>query len=109
MNKDFDIDKLDKKVPYQVPDAFFEKMQKEVVGRVGEPAVKKRSVFRLIPIISAAAAVLTAVLFLPMHTSQKTVAPMSQATLVENDWIEELSDEELEMINDVSEYDIFMK
>ena len=109
MNKDFDIDQLDKKTPYQVPDAFFEKMQSEVMGRVQESSPKKRSVFRFIPVISAAAAVLTAVLYLPLHSTQKNVMPMTQATMVENDWIEDLSDEDLEFINDFSEYDIFMK
>ena len=61
MNKDFDFDKVGKRMPYQVPDSFFAQLESNVMQEVkSEVAVAKKLRFRRIPwgtIIGAAAAV----------------------------------------------------
>lgn len=61
MNKDFDFDKVGKRMPYQVPDSFFDQLESNVMQEVkSEVAVAKKSRFRRITwgtITSAAAAV----------------------------------------------------
>lgn len=61
MNKDFDFDKVGKRMPYQVPDSFFDQLESNVMQEVkSEVAVAKKSRFRRITwgtIISVAAAV----------------------------------------------------
>ena len=61
MNKDFDFDKVGKRMPYQVPDSFFAQLESNVMQEVkSEVAVAKKLRFRRITwgtIIGAAAAV----------------------------------------------------
>ena len=61
MNKDFDFDKVGKRMPYQVPDSFFAQLESNVMQEVkSEVAVTKKLGFRRITwgtIIGAAAAV----------------------------------------------------
>lgn len=61
MNKDFDFDKVGKRMPYQVPDSFFAQLESNVMQEVkSEVAVAKKLRFRQITwgtIIGAAAAV----------------------------------------------------
>ena len=61
MNKDFDFDKVGKRMPYQVPDSFFAQLESNVMQEVkSEVAVTKKLRFRRIAwgtIIGAAAAV----------------------------------------------------
>ena len=45
--KDFDLEKLDKKVPYSTPENFFEEMQELVIQRTIYNAPKKTKVFQL--------------------------------------------------------------
>ena len=49
MNKDFDFDKVGKRMPYQVPDCFFDQLESNVMQEVkSEVAVAKKSRFRRI-------------------------------------------------------------
>ena len=61
MNKDFDFDKVGKRMGYQVPDSFFDQLESNVMQEVkSEVAVAKKSRLRRITwgtIIGAAAAV----------------------------------------------------
>ena len=61
MNKDFDFDKVGKRMPYQVPDSFFAQLESNVMQEVkSEVAVAKKLRFRRITwgtIIGAAATV----------------------------------------------------
>lgn len=45
--KDFDLDKFDKKVPYSVPENFFEEMQEVVIQKTIHKSSKKTKVFHL--------------------------------------------------------------
>ena len=43
MNKDFDFDKVGKRMPYQVPDCFFDQLESNVMQEVkSEVAVAKK-------------------------------------------------------------------
>ena len=47
MNKDFDFDKVGKRMPYQVPESFFNQFESNVMQEVkSEIAVAKNSHFR---------------------------------------------------------------
>lgn len=45
--KDFDLEKFDKKVPYSVPEKFFEEMQELVIQKTTLKSSKKTKVFHL--------------------------------------------------------------
>ena len=45
--KDFNIDKLEKKTPYQIPENFFEEMQRNVLNKIESKSYKKTKTFRL--------------------------------------------------------------
>ena len=65
MNNDFDFDKIGKRVPYRVPEGFFEEMQQNVMERTKQPMKRRTYLLRLTPVILATAAVLSAIAFLP--------------------------------------------
>ena len=109
MKRDFDFEEVGKQVPYQIPEGFFEEMQKNVLEQTKKRKTNNKTlVLRLVPVISAAAAVVAAVLFLPIHTEQIKDNSLTQATVVDDAWIEHVSDEDLQMMSDFSDYDIFM-
>lgn len=45
--KNFNIDNLEKKMPYQIPENFFEEMQQNVLNEIERKSFKKTKVFRL--------------------------------------------------------------
>ena len=45
--KNFNLDNLEKKTPYQIPENFFEEMQGNVLQNIEKKPVKKTKVFRL--------------------------------------------------------------
>ena len=108
MKRDFDFEEVGKKVPYQIPEGFFEEMQRNVLEQTKKRKSRKSIVLRLVPVISAAAAVLVAVLFIPFHQDGLNDKPLTQAVAVDDGWIEHISDEDLELMSDFSDYDIFM-
>ena len=108
MKREFDFEEIGKKVPYQVSDAFFENMQRDVMARTCSKKPRRHLMLRLAPVITAAAAVLVAVLYLPVHDHHLKEVPITQAKTVDESWIEHISDEDLELMSDFSEYDIFM-
>lgn len=108
MNNDFDFDKIGKQVPYRVPEGFFEEMQQNVMERTKQPRKRRTLLLRLTPVILATAAVLSAIAFLPENYQEQQVENISQATTDNASWIEEMSDEDLEAMDDISSYDVFM-
>ena len=115
MKREFDFEEVGKKVPYQLPADFFEKMQDEVLTRVNEPENRvlkssKKRYIKLMPSIIAVAAVLSAVVYIPLRNHQEEVEQISQASVVEDvSWIEDMSDEDLQSMSDFTDCDIFMK
>ena len=45
--KEFDLDKLERKNPYKVPENFFEEMQENVLKQTTKKEVKKPKIFKL--------------------------------------------------------------
>ena len=45
--KEFNIDKLEKKTPYQITENFFEEMQRNVLNKIESKSYKKTKTFRL--------------------------------------------------------------
>ena len=108
MKRDFDFEEVGKKIPYQVPDTFFEEMQKNVMARTCTKKPKRHFMLRFVPVIAAAAAVFVAVLYLPIHDHRLEQISITQAKTVDESWIEHISDEDLQLMSDFSDYDIFM-
>lgn len=119
MKKDFDFDEIGKQTPYRTSDGFFEDMQRKVMEHAG---VKKQGKLRLKLIISAAvamAAVWAGLLFVPsLRQIDAPMSPSSSDVLAieknhavtdpTENWIKELSDEELEELVNFTENDVFL-
>lgn len=114
--KDFDFDDIGKKTPYRTPDNFFEDMQQKVLERTGGKQRPKHRLRMFFASALAAAAVLAAILFVPLHLETGGIpAGTSDMLAVEtgssdqaDKWIDELSDEELEELVSFSDNDIFL-
>lgn len=118
MDKDFDFDNIGKRTPYRTSEHFFEEVQRKVMVRTGiEQRRKKRRLQMIIATTVATAAMLVGLLFVPSFlpmdspSSDTKVLVIDNATLsadpVDN-WIKNLSDEELEELVSFSESDIFL-
>ncbi|WP_294618879.1 hypothetical protein [uncultured Bacteroides sp.] len=115
MKKEFDFDDIGKRTPYRVPEGFFEDMQQKVRQHTygSKPAVRR---FRMVIAASmAVAAVLASLLFMPSHfrqagrgTSDLQTLDIENCTATADQWIHEMSDEELEELVSFSESDIFL-
>ena len=71
MSNDFDFDKIGKRMPYRVPEQFFDNMEANVLGVVGREKTKphtRKRVFVCSVVAAAAAALLFVVTF--SHTRQ---------------------------------------
>ncbi len=117
MEKDFDFDNIGKRTPYCTPKGFFEESRQEIMERTFASQRRKRRL-RLIIAGAIAAAVLAGLLFAPSFPfSDKATDDFSDRLAVETNvtssdpmdqWIKELSDEELEELVLFSENDIFL-
>ncbi len=103
MTKHFEFDEIGKKTPYRIPDGFFDEMQKQVLQQAVEESHRKNILLRRISyaVIGMAAAV-SAFIFIPRNTAKTEQQPASIS------WVEQMSDEDLKAMDDMSEYDIFM-
>lgn len=108
MEKDFDFDRVGKRMPYRVPDGFFDEMEanirREVLQRPARPA-RQRVVGRRAAIwIAAVAATLTLLFVLNLPTGEeRTVAFRDVEQAFAN-----LSDDDRAYLLDVYSEDIFM-
>ncbi|WP_077154800.1 hypothetical protein [Bacteroides bouchesdurhonensis] len=118
MDKDFDFDNIGKQIPYRTSDNFFEEVQRKVMEQTGITQRRKRCRLHMIVATTfAAVAVLAGLLFVPSFLpadsplSDTKVLAIDNVTLsvdpVDN-WIKNLSDEELEELVSFSENDIFL-
>lgn len=117
MEKDFDFDSIGKQTPYVVPDVFFDSMQQEVLTRVAADRSRLQKRRRMLWGAVAVAALVAGLCFLPFfHSADKAPLPSARVLAVDNgtavdpidQWISELSDEELEELVSFSENDIFL-
>jgi len=95
MNKDFDIDKTGKRMPYSVPDGFFNELRKSVSDelnlqteepKVAVPDRRRKLIFAGIAALAAAACIALVVVFKPvtevttsMEDVEKAYANLSEA------------------------------
>lgn len=121
MEKDFDFKDIGKRMPYKVPDAYFDELEQTITKRTGAGKPHKHRLWICIHTLTAVA-VLTGLFFLPaywhrdaeqaLHTSpekQASAVGISDAAYtVPAPAIEELSDEELEEIIGLSSIDVFL-
>ena len=113
MTKPIDIEKAGKKVPYRVPEGFFETMQQQVLERVGEKPRRRSPLYvRISSAVIGVAAVVSAFVFLPgsyPDEQQASVQPrLTAGQTLTSSWVEQLSDDDLQAMDDFSDYDIFM-
>lgn len=118
--KEFDFEKIGKQMPYRTPDGFFENMRHRVMEQASDgKRHKSKSHLKLIMATAlAAAAMLLGVIFFPF-TQQETEKLSSNSLIVSTDldysysdvmdqYIEDMSDEELAEWIELSDNDIFM-
>ena len=102
MTNHTDFDEIGKKTPYRIPEGFFDEMQHEVLLQADRPQQRRPLIKYISYSLAGIAAAVAAFVFIP-RTDTET----------ENDntaisWIEQVSDEDLNAMADMSEYDIFM-
>ena len=115
MSKDFDFNEIGKRMPYRVPDTFFENVQANVLKRAGEEK-KRLRIHRLrwrVSMALAVAAMLCGILFfieMPKEVPQEGFATdwiaQGETDAVEL-YLRDLSDEELQEWIEFSENDIY--
>lgn len=120
VKKDFDFNDIGKKMPYRVPDGFFEQAQQQVMERTG--TVERRNPHRIKLIVSAtlaAAVVLWGVLFFSVPQPETEQLPLGSLIVSTTDsdyfypdaldqYIESMPDAELAEWVELSENDIFI-
>lgn len=108
MTQPFDFDKVGKRTPYRVPEGFFEDMQQQVMNRVEPRRRRGPLLWRISSAIVGVAAVVSALVFLPRTQTESQPASVRETQWVaSNSWIEQLSDEDLEAMDELNEYDVF--
>lgn len=119
MKKDFNFEDMGKQTPYRTPEGFFQQMQDEVMAQTVGKKNKKQSRLKIaFAAAIGAAAMLTGVLF--FFSAQPEIENQSSDLLIVatgnnasysdaiDQYVEELSDEELAEWIEFSENDIFM-
>lgn len=120
VDKDFDFKNIGKQMPYRTPDGFFEKMQDQMMARAADDK-KHKKLHRIKLVISAtlaAAAILLGVIFFPVTKPEIEQFPSNSLIVsmdldysypdVMDQYIADMSDEELTEWVELSENDIFI-
>lgn len=119
MKKDFDFDDIGKQTPYRTPDGFFENMQRKVMESTDVKQQRKPHLKLIVSAVLAMAAALAGLLFVPsLRQMDATMSPSASDVLAieknhvvtdpAENWIKELSDEELEELVHFTENDVFL-
>ena len=120
MNKEFDFDDIGKRIPYRTPETFFEHNRREILKHTCGEERHERNRFRVIvPAILVVAALLVGILFMPFSHEKSDISDVSSAFILMagtesgnseamDNFIESLSDDELQELAELSETDIFL-
>lgn len=119
MKKDFNFDDIGKQTPYRTPDGFFEDMQRKVMESTGVKQQRKAHLKLIVSAVVAMAAVWGGLLFVPSLRQMDATMPPSASDVLAieknhavtdpaENWIKELSDEELEELVNFTENDVFL-
>ena len=112
MEKDFE--NIGKQLPYRVPDGFFEESRTEIWTQLQQEKKSRVRHRRLISMaVVAIAAALAGVVYLPVSVSRQDIKQNANELMVNvnleiDNWIQNLSDEELEQMVAFTENDIFL-
>ncbi len=119
MEKDFNFEDIGKQTPYRTPEGFFDKMQERIMEQTLKKKDKKPFRLKLVlTTVLGAAALLAGVLFLASPPSDTNELP-SNSFIVStylntsyseamDQYVEDMSDEELAEWIEFSENDIFI-
>lgn len=119
MKKDFNFEDIGKRTPYLTPEGFFQRMQEEVMERTLKKKSKKVLRLKLaFAAVIGAAAMLTGVLFFSSRQLKTENRPSDSFIVATGNgisysdaidqYVENMSDEELAEWIEFSENDIFM-
>ena len=114
MDKRFDFEQVGKRMPYNVPDGFFDQLEQNVMGEVkaddtatNKPKVKARTIKMAIRTILAAAAAVALFFVVTKNMSNDTTTTEDSFANVELAY-NNLSTEDQEYLIEVYEEDIFL-
>ena len=120
MEKQFDFNQVGKRMPYSVPDGFFDRLQDNVMqeikdtphtqpNTIAKPKAKTRKAWlvRLAPLTAVAAAALIAVLLIPHRTTKEKVRQDGSYAKVEQAF-NNLSDADRNYLVSVYQDDLFL-
>lgn len=119
MEKDFNFEDIGKQTPYRTPEGFFDKMQERIMEQTLKKKDKKPFRLKLVlTTVLSAAALLAGVLFLaspPSDTNELSSNSFIVSTNLStsyseamDQYVEDMSDEELAEWIEFSENDVFM-
>jgi hypothetical protein len=119
MEKDFNFEDIGKQTPYRTPEDFFDKMQERIMEQTLKKKDKKPFRLKLVlTTVLCAAALLAGVLFLaspPSDTNELSSNSFIVSTNLStsyseamDQYVEDMSDEELAEWIEFSENDVFM-
>ncbi len=119
MKKDFNFEDIGKRTPYLTPEGFFQRMQEEVMERTLKKKSKKVLRLKLaFAAVIGAAAMLTGILFFSSRQLKTENRPSDSFIVATGNgisysdaidqYVENMSDEELAEWIEFSENDIFM-
>ncbi len=111
MNEDFDFKKVGKRMPYQVPDGFFDQMEERVMSQIQQEAKEevkptKGRIFRMAFGTLAAAAAAIALFFVVHKAVPEPMTSDESFSLVELAY-HNLSSEDQEYLLQIYEEDLF--
>ena len=117
MEKQFDFNQVNKRMPYGVPDGFFDRLQDNVMREIktSQPATtikpkaktRKAWLVRLAPLTAVAAAALIALLLIPYGTPKKATPQEGSYAKVEQAF-DNLSDADRSYLVSTYQDDLFL-
>ena len=120
MKKDFDFNMIGKRMPYRTPEGFFDKMQKNLAEQAAS-VIRRKKIYRLKMAVTGllcAAAALTGIVVMVNEPVSDNTYRLDSHLIVEGPAMDgttdfemslrDISDEYLEELVDMMEYDIFL-
>ena len=112
MNKDFDFNEVGKRMPYTVPEGFFDKMEENIMTAVRNEKPQRARRARIIKMAWGGALAIAASLALFVTLQKPTIdepSTIQTAELTNNEFdYSSLSTEDQEYLKEVYENDIFI-
>ncbi|MFI3266513.1 MAG: hypothetical protein R3Y15_05105 [Rikenellaceae bacterium] len=119
MENNFDFDKVGTRMPYKVPDGFFDSLTEKTMQNISEHNKRKAKILRLRRYVVSSisvAAIFTMALFLFFESGSQSKAVISSEsqTILSSKYdkvidkaLESVSDSEIDELAIIAEYDLF--